>query len=442
MARDTSKLVTIPGELHSAATGSIVAAAEEIFDYTANKYQKDINQEVASSIQDLRSTVGYYICSTAGNTAEKAIDASGYTLLKGGGLRVKFTEKNTAANATLNIENTGANPLYYNGVRVSTNNSWYAGEIMTLFYDGAAFQLNSLPDLDEYDVSAKNGSQAFTFSEAVALVPEAYRHGGLKLKFISNSDSSISGNKYVQYRYMGTETTGNPNPFLDEVNWQNDDIMTHIDSIRHEMGNYVDVADSSLQGQINDIVVSQALISLSGSPSVIYAAKSDQTVLLSSNISTIGTISSHKILKGSTEISSGTDQILNGSDSSTNAISDITYTTEAVINGVKVSKESTVYVRYPIYFGAAATWDVINSDSHKASARTNPIGTYHITVSNDGQSVFFNVPSEMSITRATVSGFDMPFKPYVSKTIDGKEYKSYESTNTYTIGTLDVVIVS
>ena len=173
MARDTSKLVTIPGELHSAATGSIVAAAEEIFDYTANKYQKDINQEVASSIQDLRSTVGYYTCSTAGNTAEKVIDASGYTLLKGGGLRVNFTEKNTAANATLNVEQTGAKPLYYNGARASTNNSWYAGEIMTLFYDGAAFQLNSLLDLDEYAVSARNGGQAFTFDEAVALVPEA-----------------------------------------------------------------------------------------------------------------------------------------------------------------------------------------------------------------------------------------------------------------------------
>ena len=221
MARDTSKLVTIPGELHSAATGNIVAASEEIFDYAVNKYQKDINQEVASSIQDLRSTVGYYICSTAGNTAEKVIDASGYTLLKGGGLRVNFTEKNTAANATLNIEQTGAKPLYYNGVRVSTNNSWYAGEIMTLFYDGAAFHLNSLPDLDEYDVSARNGGQAFTFEEAVALVPEAYRHGGLKLRFISNSDSSISGNKYVQYRLM------NQNWSTVVTDWQGvDDVPT------------------------------------------------------------------------------------------------------------------------------------------------------------------------------------------------------------------------
>ena len=221
-----------------------------------------------------------------------------------------------------------------------------------------------------------------------------------------------------------------------------DDIETHIDSSYNAMEAYVDTADSRLQGQINDIVASQTSISLSGTPSVIYAAKSGQTVLLSSKITTIGIISSHKILKGSTIINSGTSPNLNGSDPNTNTTNDITYKTEAVINGVKVSKESTVYVRYPIYFGAAATWDAINNDSHKASARTNPIGTYHITVSQNGHSVFFNVPSEMSITKATVSGFDMPFKPYVSKTIDGKAYKSYESTNTYTIGTLDVVIVS
>ena len=56
MARDTSKLVTIPGELHSAAAGNIVAAAEEVFDYTANKYQKDINQEVQSDLDSIETT--------------------------------------------------------------------------------------------------------------------------------------------------------------------------------------------------------------------------------------------------------------------------------------------------------------------------------------------------------------------------------------------------
>jgi hypothetical protein len=45
MARDTSKLVTIPGELHSAATGNIVSASQEIFDYDSNSYQSQLNKQ-------------------------------------------------------------------------------------------------------------------------------------------------------------------------------------------------------------------------------------------------------------------------------------------------------------------------------------------------------------------------------------------------------------
>ena len=46
MARDTSKLVTIPGELHSAATGNIVSASQEIFDYDSNSYQSQLNKQL------------------------------------------------------------------------------------------------------------------------------------------------------------------------------------------------------------------------------------------------------------------------------------------------------------------------------------------------------------------------------------------------------------
>ena len=93
--RDMSKTVTVPGELHSAATGNIVAAAEEIFDYKTNSYQSDLNRDSLS-----------------------------------------------------------------------------------------------------YNVSAHNGNKVYTFDEAVRLVPEEFRVGGLKLTFISDS----SDNKYVQYR--------------------------------------------------------------------------------------------------------------------------------------------------------------------------------------------------------------------------------------------------
>ena len=48
-----------------------------------------------------------------------------------------------------------------------------------------------------------------------ANVPESVRKGGMSIKYVRSSD-----NKYVQCRYMGTEITGSPNPFLNTTNWQ------------------------------------------------------------------------------------------------------------------------------------------------------------------------------------------------------------------------------
>ena len=46
MARDTNNLIIIPGELHSAATGNVVAASEEIFDYDSSSYQSQLNKQI------------------------------------------------------------------------------------------------------------------------------------------------------------------------------------------------------------------------------------------------------------------------------------------------------------------------------------------------------------------------------------------------------------
>lgn len=57
-------------------------------------------------------------------------------------------------------------------------------------------------------------AQYVDLSAALAAVPTDYQKGGMSIKFQS------SDNKYVQYRYMGTAVTGDPNPFLDVANWQ------------------------------------------------------------------------------------------------------------------------------------------------------------------------------------------------------------------------------
>lgn len=77
-----------------------------------------------------------------------------------------------------------------------------------------------------YDVSSHNDGAVFeslsallSSSDLSTLIPTVVRHGGMSIRFIQSSVPN-SDNKYVQYRYMGTDVTGNPNPFLDIVNWQ------------------------------------------------------------------------------------------------------------------------------------------------------------------------------------------------------------------------------
>ena len=73
-----------------------------------------------------------------------------------------------------------------------------------------------------YDVTANNNGTTFASLSALlsdenlsTLIPSTVRCGGMSIRFVQSSD-----NKYVQCRYMGTEITGSPNPFLDTANWQ------------------------------------------------------------------------------------------------------------------------------------------------------------------------------------------------------------------------------
>ena len=98
----------------------------------------------------------------------------------------------------------GITILKYNGT------SWVKEQV--IFTDGGVF------DISAYH--ATGGTLAKYVDLAAALdggnnIPQSVRKGGMSIKFVQSSD-----NKYVQYRYMGTEITGNPNPFLNTANWQ------------------------------------------------------------------------------------------------------------------------------------------------------------------------------------------------------------------------------
>lgn len=191
-------------------------------------------QEQLVSMADIRKNplIGYYECDTAGDTAAKAVTAAGYVLpATGGSVKIKMANRNTVANATLNINSTGAKPLYYNGQRAGVGNTWNTNEIIEVFYDGANYQA--------YNVAGSNGDGVFDISAynltdgkptpyedlEAALgpdgehVPQSLHKGGMSVKFIQGNDS-----KYIRYNLIADEFT------TDVTKWAIDDAGVYVDN--------------------------------------------------------------------------------------------------------------------------------------------------------------------------------------------------------------------
>ena len=94
------------------------------------------NRRIAPSI--------YYTCSTAAGTAAKTITTDSTNkwtssdLFEGLTIYVKFTNSNSVASPTLNIDSTGAKPIYRYGTTApstSAASAWNAGSVVGLTYD-------------------------------------------------------------------------------------------------------------------------------------------------------------------------------------------------------------------------------------------------------------------------------------------------------------------
>lgn len=87
--------------------------------------------------------VFYGVCDTAAATANKVctlINSTGFSLSAGVTIIVKFTNNNSKSNPTLNVNNTGALPMYQYGTTVmataNETSGWLAGACVMLTYDG------------------------------------------------------------------------------------------------------------------------------------------------------------------------------------------------------------------------------------------------------------------------------------------------------------------
>ena len=100
-------------------------------------------------IQDMaKAGNGYGTCSTAATTAAKTVAVSNFVLLKNGIVSVYFTTSNQAADATLNVNSTGAKPIKINGVAVQPG-LIKAQTIVQFQYDGTNWNIVGMMGLEQ-----------------------------------------------------------------------------------------------------------------------------------------------------------------------------------------------------------------------------------------------------------------------------------------------------
>ena len=106
---------------------------------TATKWQtaRNIN---GMTVDGTANRTNYGTCSTAADTAAKTVDCTGFKLVTGAEITVKFTVTNKATKPTLNVNGKGARPIFYRGSPIATG-YLAAGRVYTFRYDGAHYEL-------------------------------------------------------------------------------------------------------------------------------------------------------------------------------------------------------------------------------------------------------------------------------------------------------------
>ena len=80
-------------------------------------------------------------CSTAADTVAKTVSLTGFSLVTGARIAVKFTNGNTAASPTLSVNSTTAKAMKYGGNALGRTTKLSAGRTYEFIYDGTSYEL-------------------------------------------------------------------------------------------------------------------------------------------------------------------------------------------------------------------------------------------------------------------------------------------------------------
>lgn len=214
-------------------------------------------------------------------------------------------------------------------------------------------------------------------------------------------------------------------------------------------GNFEAIVDAVNTNATDITTLEQAVFpltaSFSASPSVVECTGSAKEITLSWTVKRKGanaTVTSLTVKQGSNNVYSGTanpgsQKVRVDTKGSTK------YDLSATADGMTVTGSATVNAVLPMYFGfaAATSASALNITSlGKQAIKTSPGGTYTLTNGTEGHYMWLCVPSNMTINRVTLNGFDVPMEEPESGTTTLGEYKCYRSSNALQAQSFTIVV--
>ena len=202
------------------------------------------------------------------------------------------------------------------------------------------------------------------------------------------------------------------------------DLIKEIDRRLTETYNLVESINNTL-----------AVVNLSATPSMIFVGDSLSIQLVATTDTEATEI---RIRDNDTVIAEGSGTRLTGYKNIEMTQPSInSFYASFIINGITKTVSATVTAVNKIYYGSGT---VYTDAAIVPPAKLTPEGIYNVNVIEDGQYVFFNIPTSMILNRATMNGIEFPLDEPTTVTIDGIEYKSYKSSNTVDAGTYEIII--
>ena len=126
-------VIKLPSTIKANLTGNASTATQATQDgngnvITSTYATKDVATTTTAGLMsasdktklDVMNEYSFGVCSTAAVAAAKTVDIANFTLAVGRRVTVKFSITNTAANPTLNVNNTGAYSIFYRGFNIAT----------------------------------------------------------------------------------------------------------------------------------------------------------------------------------------------------------------------------------------------------------------------------------------------------------------------------------